>query len=95
MDWAEESNCLSDVQFGFRQGRRTCDPIFIINSAIQYYKKKSIPIYACFVDFQKAFDSVNHAHLWTKLASLGVSKQHNDHSATKHVRKGCVSGSSE
>ena len=73
MDWAEESNCLSDVQFGFRQGRRTCDPIFIINSAIQYYKKKSIPIYACFVDFQKAFDSVNHAHLWTKLASLGVS----------------------
>ena len=65
MDWAEESNCLSDVQFGFRQGRRTCFPIFIINSAIQYYKKKSIPvpIYACFVDFQKAFDSVNHAHL--------------------------------
>ena len=29
MDWAEESNCLSDVQFGFRQGRRTCDPINI------------------------------------------------------------------
>ena len=30
-------------------------------------------IIACFVDFQKAFDSVEHCLLWQKLADSGIS----------------------
>ena len=31
------------------------------------------PVYACFVDFAKASDSVNHNLLWTKIVSMGLS----------------------
>ena len=32
-------------------------------------------LYVCYVDFKKAFDSVNHSLLWTKLCQLGISHQ--------------------
>ena len=73
MDWAEANNKLNEAQFGFRGGRRTTDPIFILSTAIQAHKKKRKPLYACFVDFAKAFDSVKHKLLWNKLAGMGVS----------------------
>ena len=64
---------LNNSQFGFRQGRRTTDAIFIMTTAIQASKKKKIPLCTCFVEFAKAFDSVNHNLLWNKLASMGLS----------------------
>ena len=73
LDWAETTHVINETQFGFRHGRRTTDPIFILNSVIQFYRKKAKPLFACFVDFKKAFDSISHGALWTKLASLGVS----------------------
>ena len=41
--------------------------------AIQHHKKRKATLYTCFVDFAKAFDSVNHGLLWSKLASMGLS----------------------
>ena len=72
--WAEHNNKLGEAQFGFRQGRRTTDAIFVITTAIQSHKKINEPLFACFVDFAKASDSV-HQLLWEKLyvASMGVS----------------------
>ena len=29
----------------------------------------------CYVDFKKAFDSVNHSLLWTKICQIGISHQ--------------------
>ena len=58
--WADLNDKLNESQFGFRQGRRTTDAIFIMSTAIQAYKKKKSPLYACFVDYAKAFDSDNH-----------------------------------
>jgi len=71
--WAEVNCKLNEAQFGFREGRRTTDPIFILSIAMQAYKKKRKPLYACFVDFAKAFDSIKHSLLWKKLADMGVS----------------------
>jgi len=71
--WAEVNCKLNEAQFGFREGRRTTDPIFILSTAMQAYKKKRKPLYACFVDFAKAFDSIKHSLLWKKLADMGVS----------------------
>ena len=31
------------------------------------------PLYACFVDLQKAYDTVQHALLWARLQRIGVS----------------------
>ena len=55
------------LQFGYRQGRRTTDAKFVIITAIQSYKKKNKPLFTCFVDFAKAFDSMNHNLLWKNL----------------------------
>ena len=71
--WAETNNVLNVTQFGFRKNHRTTDPIFIINSLIQLYKKRKKTLFACFIDFKKAFDSINHSLLWRKLANLGCS----------------------
>ena len=73
MYWAEVNGKLNEAQFGFREGRRTTDPIFIPSTAIQAYKRKRKPLYACFVDFAKVFDSIKHSLLWKKLADMGVS----------------------
>ena len=53
----------------------TTDPIFILNTVIQHYKEKKQPLFTCFVDFKKAFDSVSHYKLWLKLASIGISSK--------------------
>ena len=51
---------LPDVQAGFRKGRGTRDQIanmyWIIEKAREFQKN----IYFCFIDYAKAFDSVDH-----------------------------------
>ena len=73
--WAELNGLLNESQFGFRPGHKTTDPIFILHSAIQAGFTRKTATFACFVDFQKAFDSVEHQLLWQKLARLGVSNK--------------------
>ena len=56
---------LPDVQAGFRKGRGTRDQIanirWIIKKEREFQKKKKI--YFCFIDYAKAFDSVDHNKL--------------------------------
>ena len=57
-------NCeLPDVQAGFTKGRGTRDQIanicFITKKASEFHKN----IYFCFLDYAKAFDSVDHKKL--------------------------------
>ena len=71
----EMNNLLNEAQFGFRPNRRTTDAIFILTTAVQDYKRRHKPVYACFVDFARAFDSVEHTLLWKKLAVMGLSNK--------------------
>ena len=58
---------LPDVQAGFRKGRGTRDHIanicWIIKRAREFQKN----IYFCFIDYAKAFDSVDHNKLESRL----------------------------
>ena len=58
---------LPDVQAGFRKGRGTRDQIanicWIIEKAREFQKN----IYFCFIDYTKAFDSVDHNKLENSL----------------------------
>ena len=73
--WAAAEDILIECQFGFRTGRSTTDAIFVVNALIEKYKHKKKPLYCAFVDFKKAFDSVDHTILCKKLAKLGVSSK--------------------
>ena len=74
-EWAERTEMLPESQFGFRKNRRTTDCIFILNALIEQAKISKINLFIYFVDFRKAFDSVDHSSLWNRLISLGISQQ--------------------
>ena len=65
----------NNSQFGFRENHRTSDSLFILKSLInKYLHKNKRKIYVCFVDLQKAFDSLWRTGLLYKLAKLGIGK---------------------
>ena len=54
---------LPDVQAGFRKGRGTRDQIANIRWIIEEMRELQKNIYFCFIDYAKAFDSVDHNKL--------------------------------
>ena len=54
---------LSDVQAGFRKGRGNRDRIVNIPWIIEKAREFQKNIYFCFIDYAKAFDSVDHNKL--------------------------------
>ena len=64
---------LPNVQSGFRKGRGTRDQIanicWIIEKAREFQKN----IHFYFIDYAKAFDSVDHTKLWKILKEMGIS----------------------
>ena len=63
---------LTDVQAGFRKGRRTRDQIANIHWIIVKARKFQKNICFCFIDCAKAFDCVNHNKLWKILQEMGI-----------------------
>jgi hypothetical protein len=70
-DFLETNGLLSDNQGGFRKNYRIVDKVFILKTIIKkYIYKEKRKVYACFVDFKKAFDSVWRSALFIKLQSV-------------------------
>ena len=66
-------NCeLPDVQAGFRKGRGTRGQMANICWIIKKAKGFQKNIYFCFIDYAKAFDSVDHNKLWKILQEMGT-----------------------
>ena len=63
---------LLDVQGGFRKGRGTRDQTANIHWIIEKARKFQENIYFCFIDYAKAFDSVDHNKLWKILKEMGI-----------------------
>ena len=62
-----------DVQAGFRKGRGTRDQIGNIHWIIKKVWEFQKNIYFCFIDYAKAFDSVDHHKLWKIPKEMGIS----------------------
>jgi hypothetical protein len=67
-----ETFSTNDAQFGFKSQHATDMCIFTLKETVQYYLSLGSPIYLCFMDASKAFDKVNHWHLFDKLLAKGL-----------------------
>ena len=63
---------LPDVQAGFRKGRGIRNQIANIHWTIEKVREFQKNIYFCFIDYAKAFDSVDHNTLWKILKEMGI-----------------------
>ena len=75
MAFLEERKILKPNKIRFRKGYRTADHVFVLNSMINSYTRKGKKIYACFVDFSKAYDSVWRNGLLYKLIKYKLSSK--------------------
>ena len=65
---------LSPEQIGFIKGKSTSDHIFFLQTIVEkVVKKKKKKLYAVFIDFKKAYDTVNRDLLMNRLKSLGIN----------------------
>ena len=62
---------LPESQAGFRPGRSTVDQLFTLRQITEKYKEVQRPLYLCYIDYQKAFDTVWQEGLWAAMQHLG------------------------
>ena len=67
---------ISPYQFGFRAGRSTTSPLFIIRRLEEIHERHGISFYALFLDWAQAFDSVSHEALKTSLVRIGLPQHY-------------------
>ena len=71
-NFCEAQQILPEEQCGFRPTRSTIDMLFVVRRLQKLGRQRKIPLYMCFVDLQKAYDSVDRELLWKVLARAGV-----------------------
>jgi len=76
--YLESRNILNDNQFGFRYGRSTCQAVLRHTEYIYEGLNAGDIVFAMYLDFKKAFDSVDHGILLRKLYHYGVRGAAND-----------------
>lgn len=63
-------------QAGFRSGYSTLDHIHVVKQIIEKSKEYNMPLYCCFVDYSKAFDSLEHEKIWQALKNQGIENKY-------------------
>lgn len=71
--WIEVNKLFKEYQAGFRPGYSTIDHIFVLRSIAESFLVKRKKLYAFFVDFKAAFDTVDRKALLLKLFNMGIS----------------------
>ena len=70
--YIENNNILSDEQNGFRESRSCEDHVFVMDTVINTHLDQKKPVYACFVDFSKAFDLINRDQLMLQILNKNI-----------------------
>ena len=72
VDYLEKNTLLSDYQCGFRKKHSTQSAVTFLTDSIRKNMDKSLITGALFIDFRKAFDTIDHVKLLEKLGSFGI-----------------------
>ena len=70
--WSEEHKLRSPAQAGFRPRQSAIHHLFALRHFIDRAVLRQRPLFVCFVDLQKAYDTVQHDLLWARLRAIGV-----------------------
>lgn len=63
-------------QAGFRSGYSTLDHLHVIKQLFEKGNEYNITFYCCFVDYSKAFDTIEHEKIWQALKSQGIENKY-------------------
>ena len=68
-------NILPETQCGFRNSRSTIDMVFSLRQIQEKCTEQNMEMYAVFIDFTKAFDTVSREGLWSVLKKFGFTEK--------------------
>ena len=63
---------ISDAQSGFINGKGTREGIFTLHTINERYTDLNRDVFTCFIDYEKAFDKVNHKKMVECLINVGL-----------------------
>ena len=74
INYVVEKKLISPNQIGFMKDSRTSDHIFLLQTVIEkVVKKHRKKLFCAFVDFKKAYDTVDRKFLFERLQKLGIN----------------------
>ena len=71
--WCESEHIFNEQQYGFGEIKSTTESIFLLHATIQNVLSQKSKLYCIFIDYEKAFDTIQRDALRVKLKESGIS----------------------
>ena len=72
-DFLNDKGTIGSEQAGFRKSYSTIDHTFTLKCLIDFYLQRRKKLYCTFVDYRKAFDSIDRVNMWIKLLANDIN----------------------
>ena len=73
--YCDAKGLLPREQCGFRPNPSIADMIFVVCRLQEIGRKAKVSLFMCFIDLQKAYDTVDRTLLWQVLTRVGASPE--------------------